>query len=97
MIQDVNRETTKYISKDKHDPFWAAQDWPFFFQSSNLNLLFGMRSKRLSLVFFVRGEGPGFAHIEKCLNKKNARETGNLEAETDEGPKKPDIGRVAES
>ena len=43
--------------------------------------------------------GVGLTHTENLLIKKLgiARETGDLEAETDEDPKKPDIGRVVES
>ena len=46
-----------------------------------------------------RGVGVGLTHTEKLLIKKLsiARETGDLEAETGEDPKKPDIGRVVES
>ena len=48
---------------------------------------------------FVRGVGVGLTHTETLLIKKLriARETGDLEAETGENPKKPDIGRVVES
>ena len=48
---------------------------------------------------FVRGVGVGLPDTEKLLIKKLriARETGDLEAETGEDPKKPDIGRVVES
>ena len=48
---------------------------------------------------FVGGVGVGFNHTENLLLKKLriARETGDLEAETGEDPKKPDIGRVVES
>ena len=43
--------------------------------------------------------GVGLTHTESLLTKnlRIARETGDLEAETDEDPKKPDIGRVVES
>ena len=43
--------------------------------------------------------GVGLTHTENLLIKKLriARETGDLEAETGEDPKKPDIGRVVES
>ena len=43
--------------------------------------------------------GIGLTHTEILLIKKLriARETGDLEAETGEDPKKPDIGRVVES
>ena len=48
---------------------------------------------------FVREVGVGLTHTESLLIKKIriARETGDLEAETDEDPKKPDIGRIVES
>ena len=43
--------------------------------------------------------GVGLTHTENLIIKKLriARETGDLEAETGEEPKKPDIGRVFES
>ena len=43
--------------------------------------------------------GVGLTHTEKLMIKKLriARETGDLQAETGENPKKPDIGRVFES
>ena len=48
---------------------------------------------------FDRRFGVGLTHTEKLLIKKIriARETGDLEAETGEDPKKQDIGRVVES
>ena len=48
---------------------------------------------------FVRLVGVGLTHTENVLIKKLriSRETGDLEAETGEDPKKPDIGRVVES
>ena len=48
---------------------------------------------------FVRGVGLGLTHTENLLIKKLriARETADLEAETGEEPKKPEIGRVVES
>ena len=47
----------------------------------------------------LRGVGVGLTHTENLIIKKLriARETGDLEAETGEEPKKPDIGRVVES
>ena len=51
-----------------------------------------------SMDIFVRGVGVRLIHTENLLLKKLriSRETGDLEAETDEDPKKPDIGRVVE-
>ena len=48
---------------------------------------------------FVRGVGVELTHTEKLLIKKLriARETADLEAETGENPKNPDIGRAVES
>ena len=48
---------------------------------------------------FFRGVGVGLTHTENLLIKKIriARETGDLEAETGEEPKKPDIERVVET
>ena len=49
--------------------------------------------------YFYPGSGLGLTHTEKLFIQKFkiARETSYLEAETDEGPKEPDIGRVVES
>ena len=49
--------------------------------------------------YFCQGRGLGLTHTEKLFMKKFkiARETGGLEAETDEGPKEPDIRRVLKS
>ena len=47
---------------------------------------------------FIRGVGVGLTHTEKLLKKlKITGETGDLEAEIGEDPKKPDTGRVVES
>ena len=48
---------------------------------------------------FVWGVGVEPTHTEKILVKqlRIARETGDLEAETGEDPKKPDKGKVVES
>ena len=55
--------------------------------------------KGTSMDIFVRGVGVGLTHTEKLIIKKlrRARETEDLEAETGEEPKKPDIGRVVVS
>ena len=55
--------------------------------------------KGTSMDIFVRGVGVGLTHTEKLIIKKLriARETEDLEAETGEEPKKPDIGRVVVS
>ena len=98
-IQDVDRESMKYIKTEREDPSWAAQEGRLLIPASNLDLIPGMRSTRTSMDVFVRGVGVGLTHTENLVIKKLriARETGDLEAETGEEPKKPDIGRVVES
>ena len=98
-IQDVDRESMKYIKTERDDPSWAAQEGRLLIPASNLDLIPGMRSTGTSMDIFVRGVGVGLTHIENLIIKKLriARETGDLEAETVEEPKKPDIGRVVES
>ena len=98
-IQDVDRESMKYIKTERDDPSWAAQEGQLLIPASNLDLIPGMRSTGTSMDIFVRGVGVGLTHTENLLIKKLriVRETGGLEAETGEDPKKPDIGRVVES
>ena len=98
-IQDVDRESMKYIKTERDDPSWAAQERRLLIPASNLDLIPGMRSTGTSMDIFVRGVGVGLNHTENLIIKKLriARETGDLEAETGEEPKKPDIGRVVES
>ena len=87
-----------YIKNDKPDPSWAVQGGPLLYPASNLNLISGMRSTGISIDIFVQGVGVGITHTEKLIIKlKIARETGDLEAETDGGPEKSDIGRAVES
>ena len=97
-IQDVDRESMKYIKTDRNDPSWAAQEGQLLIPASNLDLKSGMRSTGTSMDVFVRGVGVRLTHIENLFKKIGiARETGDLEAETGVDPKKPDIGRVVES
>ena len=98
-IEDVDRESTKYMKTERDDPSWAAQERQLLIPASNLGLISGMRSTGTSMDNFVRRVGVGLIHTEKLLIKKLriARETGDLEAETCEEPMKPDIGRVFES
>ena len=98
-IQDVDRERMQYRNTEREDPSWAAQEGLLLIPASNLDLISGMRSTGTSMETFVRGVGVGLTHTEDLLIKKLgiARETGDLEAETGEDPKKPDIGRVVES
>ena len=89
----------KYIKTERDDPSWATQEGQLLIPASNLDLSSGMRSTGTSMDIFVRGVGVGLTHTENLIIKKLriARETGDLEAETSEEPKKPDIGRVVES
>ena len=98
-IQDVDRESMKHIKNERDDPSWAAQEGRLLIPASNLDLIPGMRSTGTPMDIFVRGVGVGLTHTENLIIKKLrvARETGDLEAETGEEPKKPDIGRVVES
>ena len=90
-IQDVDRESMKYIKTERDDPSWAAQEGRLLIPDSNLDLIPGMRSTGTSMDIFVRGVGVGLTHTENLIIKKLriARETGDLEAETGEEPKKP--------
>ena len=98
-IQDVDRESAKYVKTERDDPSWSAQEGQLLIPASNLDLKSGMRSTGTSKDIFVRGVGVELTHTENLIIKKLriARETGDLEAETGEEPKKPDIGRVVES
>ena len=98
-IQDVDRESIKYMKTEREDPSWAAQEGRLLISAFNIDLIPGMRSTGTSMDIFVRGVGVGLTHTENLIIKKLriARETGDLEAETGEEPKKPDIGRVVES
>ena len=81
-IQDVDRDSMKLL-----------------IPASILNLISGMQSTGTSMEIFVRGVGLGLTHTENLIIKKLriAGETGDLEAETGQEPKKPDLGRVVES
>ena len=98
-IQDVDRESIKYMRTEREDPSWAAQEGRLLIPASNLDLIPGMRSTGTSMDIFVRGVGVGLTHTENLIikNLRIARKTGELEAETGEEPKKPDIGWVVES
>ena len=98
-IQDLDRKSMKYRKTEREDPSWAAQVGRLLIPASNLDLISGMRSTWTSMDIFVRGVGVGLIITENLLIEKLriARETGELEAETGEDPKKPDIGRVVKS
>ena len=98
-IQDIDRESMKYIKTERDDLSWAAQEGQLLIPASKLVLISGMRSTGTSMDIFVRGVGVRLTHTEKLLIKKLriARETGDLEAEIGQNPEKPDIGRIVES
>ena len=98
-IQEVDRESMKYIKTERDDPSWAAQKGQLLIPASNLDLISSMQSAGTSMDIFVRGVGVGLTHTENLIIKKLsiARETGDLVAETGQEPKKPDLGRVVES
>ena len=50
-IQDVGRESMRYIRTEKDDPACAAQEGKLFIPASNLDLKSGMRSKGTSMEF----------------------------------------------
>ena len=68
-IQDVHRESMKYIKTERDDPSWAAQEGQLLIPASNLDLKSGMRSTGTSIYDFVRGVGVGLTHTEKLLLK----------------------------
>ena len=98
-LTNVDRESMKNRKTQREDPSWAAHEGRLLIPASNLDLIPGMRSTGTSMDIFVRAVVVGLTHIEKLLIKNLgiARETGDLEAETGDDPKKPDIGRIVES
>ena len=92
-IQDGDCESMKYMKTEREDPSWATQEGRLLILASNLDLIPGMQSTGTSMDIFFRGVGVGLTNTESLLIKKLriARETGDLEAETGEEPKKPDI------
>ena len=98
-IHEVDRESIRYMKTERDDPSWSAQEGRLLIPASNLDFTPGMQSTGTSMDIFVRGVVVGLTHTEKLIIKKLriARETGDLEAETGQEPKKPDIGRVVES
>ena len=68
-IQDVDRESMKYIKNEREDPSWAAQEGRLLIPASNLDLISGMRSTGTSMDFFFRGVGVGLTHTENLFLK----------------------------
>ena len=59
MIQDVDRESMRYIKTGRNDPSWAAQEGQLLIPASNLDLISGMRScdPRGRRLIFCPGSG----------------------------------------
>ena len=73
-IQDVDRESMKYMKTEREDPSWAAQEGRLLIRASNLDLIPGMRSTGTSMDIFVRGVGVGLTHTENLFKKiKNSK------------------------
>ena len=68
-IQDVDRESIKYLKTEREDPSWAAQEGRLLIPASNLDLIPGMRSTGTSMDIFVRGVGAGLTHTENLIKK----------------------------
>ena len=68
-IQEVDRESIKYMKTERDYPSWAAQEGQLLIPASNLDLIPGMRSTGTSMDIFVRGVGVGLTHIEKLMIK----------------------------
>ena len=68
-IQNVDRESMKYIKIERDDPSWAAQEGQPLIPASNLDLIPSMRSTGSSMDIFVRGVGLGLTHTENLINK----------------------------
>ena len=68
-IQDVYRESMKYIKTEMDDPSWAAQEGQLIIPASNPDLISGMRLTGTSMDIFVRGLGVGLTHTEKLFKK----------------------------
>ena len=58
-IQEVDRESMKYIKTERDDPSWTAQEGQLLIPAYNLDLIPGMRSTGTSMDIFVRGVGVG--------------------------------------
>ena len=72
-IQDVDRESMKYMKTEREDPSWAAQEGRLLIPASNLDLVSGVRSTGMSMDSFVRGVGVGIAHTENLERKKKEK------------------------
>ena len=69
-IQDVDRESMKYMKTKREDPSWDAQEGRLLIPASNLDLIPGMRSTGTSMDIFFRKMGVGLTHTENLIIKK---------------------------
>ena len=78
-IQEVDRESIKYMKTERDDPSWAVQEGRLLIPASNLNLRPGKRSTGTSMDIFVRGVGVGLTHTENLIKKiKNSKRDRRL-------------------
>ena len=68
-IQDVDRESMKYIKTERVDLSCADQEGQLLIPVSNLNLISGMRSTGTSMDIFVQGVGVKLTHTENLFKK----------------------------
>ena len=69
-IQEVDRESKKYMKTERDDPSCAAQEGRLLIPASNLDLTPGMRSTGTPMDIFVRGVGVGLTNTENLIIKK---------------------------
>ena len=69
-IQDVDRESMKYMKTERDYRSWAVQEGQLLIPASNLDLISGMRSTGTSKDIFVRGVGVGLTHTDNLIIKK---------------------------
>ena len=69
-IQDVDRESVKYIKTEREDPSWAAQEGQLLIPAFNLDLISGMRLTVTSMDIFFPGSGGRTYPHRKFFNKK---------------------------
>ena len=67
-IQEVDRESKKYIKNDNEDCSWAAKEGQMLIPLPILNLISGMRSTGNSMIILF--EGVGLTKTENLLMKK---------------------------
>ena len=75
-IQDVDRESMKYIKTERDDPSWAAQEGQLLIPASNLDLIFGVQSTGTSIDIFVLVPGKCL-----CFLMTRATEKGHVDPE----------------